>query len=323
MKNSRKILSLVLSFVLLLALPLSLFGCKSKPVIGVIQFGTHESLNNCYEGILEGLKAGGVNLDDYDVRCLNSNFDVDSAAAQATSLVNAGAKVILGIATPTAVAAANASDGKLPVVYCAVTDDAIMKNYSAICGSSDRPNYVKTLELVTSVMGRGDLKIGVISHTSEDSDAVMISDLKEAAKAYAGMEIDVRYLSDITTIGTLTASMISSDKVDCFLNLLDNTVVGQLTNILAVTDEAKIPVFGSEIEQVKAGCIAASSIDYNEVGAIAGGMAAKILAGTSADSLGCKVVSEPTAYYSSAVCEKLGIAAPADPSVIAVESLGK
>ena len=42
---------------------------------------------------------------------------------------------------------------------------------------------------------------------------------------------------------------------------------------------AKIPVFGSEIEQVKSGCVASMGIDYYQLGIKTGKMAAKILKG--------------------------------------------
>ena len=314
-----RLLCAALSVLLLLAAPLALSSCAKKPVLGILQFGTHESLNNCYRGILDGLAAGGTDVSAYDVRYLNANFDGDLAATQASTLVNLGAKVIIAIATPTAIAAANASLGNVPVVFCAVTDEGAMKDYSAVCGASDRPNYQQTLALVTAFMGREDLNIAVISHTTESSDAVMISDLRAAAAAYAGMDIRVRYISEVATIATVTESMID-DGADCFLNLLDNTVVGQLDSILAVTDAYGIPVFGSEIEQVKAGCLAASSIDYNEVGSIAGGMAAAILANEAApEALGCRVVSSPTPCYSPAVAQKLGISVPNMVGLVAVE----
>ena len=41
------------------------------------------------------------------------------------------------------------------------------------------------------------------------------------------------------------------EKVDCMTNLTDNTVVSSLPTILEMANEKKIPVFGSEIEQVK------------------------------------------------------------------------
>ncbi len=307
-----KAASIVLSAAVLSASVSALASCgNDKPIIGIMQFGTHESLNNCYTGIMKGLEEAGITADDYDIQLVNDNFDGDTAASHAKAFVNKGAAAIVGIATPSAMQAANASNGEIPVVYCAITDDSVMSNYKNVCGSSDRPNYEATLELVTSVMGKDDLKIGVIASTAEDSDAVMIKDLQAAATAYEGMVIDVKSITDITTIGTLTTSMIEADGVDCFLNLLDNTVVGQLDNILAITDKAGVPVFGSEVEQVVDGCVAASSIDYIEIGRIAGEMAAKILKGEStAEKLGSKVISDPTPYYDPAAIKKFNLNVP-------------
>ncbi len=289
-------------------------GCgESKPTIGIIQFGSHESLNNCYDGIVAGLEEAGIALEKYNVEYLNSNFDASVSQTQANNLVNKGAKVIIAIATPSAVAAANAvSDTEIPVVYCAVTDATVMENYKNITGSSDIPNFEKQLELVTAVMGKKDLKIGVLYSTEESSSPVQVSDLKKAAEKYEGMQIFDSAVADITTIDTKTNELIDRG-VDCFVNLLDNTVVGKLeSNILPITNEKKIPIFGSEIEQVKVGCVASSSIDYVDVGKSAGKSAAEILGGKSADSINVAYITDPTMYYNSSVCELLGIEVPTE-----------
>lgn len=307
----KKLLALILTLVLIFTF--AACGSESKPTIGIIQFGSHESLNNCYDGIIAGLEEAGIDLDDYNVEYVNSNFDASVSQTQANNLVNKNAKVIIAIATPSAVAAANAAaDSDIPVVYCAVTDATVMENYSNITGSSDIPNFEKQLELVTAVMGKTDLKIGVLYSTEESSSPVQVSSLKEAAKKYSGMEILDSAVADITTIDTKTNELIDRG-VDCFVNLLDNTVVGKLeSNILPITNGKKIPVFGSEIEQVKVGCIASSSIDYVDVGRSAGKSSADILGGKSADDIAVAYITDPTSYYNSKVCDLLGIAVPTD-----------
>lgn len=75
--------------------------------------------------------------------------------------------------------------------------------------------------------------------------------------------------------------------------------------------EKKIPVFGSEIEQVKKGCVASSSIDYkNDVGMAAGKAAAEVLGGKSASDIPPVVVTNPQVYINSAACEELGLKLP-------------
>ena len=208
-------------------------------------------------------------------------------------------------------AAANAAaDNDIPVVYCAVTDTTVMENFKNITGSSDIPNFEKQLEVVTAVMGKSDIKIGVLYSTDESSSPVQVANLKEAAKKYSGMEIIDSAVSDITTIDTKTNDLIDRG-VDCFINLLDNTIVGKLeTNILPIINEKKIPVFGSEIEQVKIGCVASASIEYIDVGRAAGEAAAKILNGTKASDIPVAYISEPQVFYNSSVCSLFGLNAP-------------
>lgn len=309
----KKLLSVLVIFTMLITM---LAGCgNSKKTIGIIKFGSHASLDNCYDGIVKGLEESGINLDDYNVEYLNSNFDPSVSQTQANNLVNKNADVILAIATPSAVAAANAAaDNDIPVVYCAVTDATVMENFKNITGSSDIPNFEKQLEVVTAVMGKSDIKIGVLYSTDESSSPVQVANLKEAAKKYSGMEIIDSAVSDITTIDTKTNDLIDRG-VDCFINLLDNTIVGKLeTNILPITNEKKIPVFGSEIEQVKIGCVASASIEYIDVGRAAGEAAAKILNGTKASDIPVAYISEPQVFYNSSVCSLFGLNAPTAPN---------
>ena len=95
------------------------------------------------------------------------------------------------------------------------------------------------------------------------------------------------------------------------MNLLDNTIVGKLeSNILPLTNAKKIPVFGSEIEQVKVGCAASASIDYVTVGKSAGTAAAAILGGKSVADIPVATITDPANYYNSEVCRTLGLTVP-------------
>ena len=311
MKNIKKIITFILTLTIIFAFA----GCASdtseKKTIGIIQFGSHASLNNCYDGIMQGLKENGINEEDYNIEYVNSNFDASVSQTQANNLVNKKASVIIAIATPSAVAAANAAaENDIPVVYCAITDATVMKNYENITGSSDIPNFEKQLEVVTGFMNKTNLKIGVLYSTEESSSPVQVENLKAAAKKYEGMEILDSAVADINTIDAKTNELIDRG-VDCFVNLLDNTVVGKLeTNILPITNEKKIPVFGSEIEQVRVGCAASASIDYIDVGASAGKAAAEILGGKSAAEIPVAYITEPTNYYNSKVCGELNLTVP-------------
>lgn len=83
----------------------------------------------------------------------------------------------------------------------------------------------------------------------------------------------------------------------------------------------KSPVFGSEIEQVKIGCLAAEGIDYIALGKQTGKMAAKVLKGeTKASEQNFETITEPGFYVNNKVAENLGITVPDDLANNAVES---
>lgn len=304
----KKFVAFILTLSSLFIMSFSLTACgDNRPIIGIIQFGTHESLNNCYKGIVEGLSEN-VNIDDYKIEYLNSNFSAEISQSQANTLVNSKAKVIIAIATPSAIAAATSATGKnIPVVYCAVTDSSTVKNFENITGTSDIPDFNAQLKLVTSFMGKSNLKIGVLMSTEESSDALQIETLKTAAMQYEGMEIISKTVNDITTIDTNIDALINNngDKIDCIVNLLDNTIVGKLQNIISKANSANIPVFGSEVEQVRSGCLASASIDYITVGKLAGGQASKILKGANVKDVSPLTMENETyPYYNESVLSK-------------------
>ena len=73
-------------------------------------------------------------------------------------------------------------------------------------------------------------------------------------------------------------------------------------------NEKKIPVFGSEIEQVRLGCLAAEGLDYVALGKQTGKMAAEILKGEKkASEMNYETISEPGLYINTKTAEDLGV----------------
>lgn len=78
-----------------------------------------------------------------------------------------------------------------------------------------------------------------------------------------------------------------------------------------MANEANIPVFGSEIEQVRIGCLAAEGLDYIELGKQTGRMAAQVLKGEKkASEIPYETIEDSSLYLNTAVAENLGIEIP-------------
>lgn len=292
---------------------------KENVTIGIGQFGEHGSLDNCREGFIAGLaEEGFVEGENLTIINENAQFDTGIANQIAGGFVGKGVDLIAGIATPMAQSAFNAAKGKdIPVVFTAVTDpDAAMLTSGDITGTSDKLPVEAQLTLIRSMLPEAK-KIGILFTTSEVNSESTIAEYKEMAEDF-GFEIIDMGVSVSADIPLAADKLLS--QVDCITNLTDNTVVGSLPLILNKATAKNIPVFGSEIEQVKLGCIAAEGLEYVELGKQTGKIAAKILKGEkTADEIPYEIIEESILYTNTKVMESFGLSLPEDFVARAVE----
>lgn len=281
--------------------------------IGISQFAEHGSLDNCREGFLEGLKQAGIEEGkNLTVDYQNAQTDTGTASTIADSFVSAKDDMICAIATPCAASAYNSCmNTDIPVIYTAVSDPVAAglanedgTNVGNVTGSSDVLPVEEQLKMIRALMPDAK-KIGILYTTSEANSCSTIKEYKELAGKYDFEIVDtgINTPADIELAATDLVT-----KADCLCNLTDNTVVNALQTVLDKANTAGIPVFGSEIEQVKAGCVASMGIDYYQLGIETGAMAAKILKGeTTAVDTPFISASKAELYVNTAAAEKIGM----------------
>ncbi|MEI3501962.1 MAG: ABC transporter substrate-binding protein [Anaerovoracaceae bacterium] len=256
------------------------------------------------EGIAEGKNLEVL----YD----NAQSDTSVPTTIASSYISQNVDLICAIATPSAAAAYNAArDTGIPVVYTAISDPAEAglvtedgKNVGNITGSSDKLPVTEQLQMIRDILPDAK-KIGIIYTTSEANSISSIETYKKEAGSY-GFEIVDTGINTIADVDLAAADLV--EKVDCICNLTDNTVVQALQNVLDKANAKKIPVFGSEIEQVKSGRLASVGIDYFEVGRQTGIMAAKILKGeATAEDTPYIQATKSDLYINTAAADKIGL----------------
>lgn len=321
MKNSIK-KALACAFALLTAAgaaacssaPAASGGADKKATIGILQYATHPSLDNCTEGFKEGLKAGGFEEGkNLTIDFQNAQADNGNADLMAKNMVSKKYDMVAAIATPAAMAAYSAAQGTdIPVVFTAVSDPAaaglVQSNEKPglnCTGSSDVLPLEAQLKMIRAFLPDAE-KIGVLYTASEPNSVSTLKRFRELVPKY-GFTVEAVGINNSSEVSAGAASLVAK-KVDCINNFTDNNVVNNLSTLLQAADGAKIPVFGSEVEQVKNGCLASQSIDYVALGKKTGEMAAKILKGEAK-------VSETPVYTVSegkAVLQKLGLSLPAD-----------
>ncbi|MFA5527561.1 MAG: ABC transporter substrate-binding protein [Peptostreptococcales bacterium] len=313
----------IVSFIIVMALFVSLIsGCSDKeiPVIGISQYGEHASLDNCREGFLQGLMDSGLEEGkDFNLDYQNAGFDdaINTQIAQSFSANNVD--LMVGIATPSATALyAAAEDKNIPVVFTAITDPVEAKlDQGNVTGTSDKLPVSAQLELIRTLQPEATT-IGILYTTSEPNSISAIAEYQEKAPAY-GFSIEAIGITMQSEV-TLALDTLIAKNVDCFSNLTDNNVVGVLPSILEKTTDAGIPVYGSEVEQVKKGCVASAGIDYYQLGISTGKIAAQIIKGeATAEEIPYETIQEYHVYVNSEALNEMNLELPESISNNAIE----
>lgn len=292
--------------------------------VGIAQFAPHGSLDNCVEGFKQGMaEAGYVEGENVTYNFQNAQADMANTNQIAQSMAAANVDLLCGVATPMAQACYNAAKGQIPVIYTAVTDPVAAElakedgtSVGNVTGTSDKLAVEAQLEMIRKFMPDAK-KIGILYTTSEANSVSAIAEYKELAPKY-DFEIVESGISQTSDIPIAAADLAS--KVDCISNLTDNTVVSALATVLDCANKANIPVFGSEIEQVKNGCAATEGLDYIALGKQTGAMAARVLKGEKAEDIPFETISEYSLYINSKALESLGLTCPEDLKASAIEA---
>lgn len=329
MKKSKKFLAMVL------ALSTALFasacgspadsssgavsGTPGKNLkIGVIQYAPHPSLDNCYKGLLQGLAdAGYKEGENLTIDFQNAQGDPANSDLIAKNMAAQKLDLIVGIATPAAMSAYSAAKSEgIPVVFSAVSDpvaagivQSLEKPDTNCTGTSDVLPLEEQVKMIRAFLPDAK-KIGVLYTTSEPNSVSQLAELKKVSVDY-GFEIVEVGVTNASEVAAAAASAVAKG-VDCLNNFTDNNIVNNLSVVLQATNQAKIPVFGSEIEQVKNGCLASQSIDYVALGAETGKMAARVLSGENASGIPVYQVKDFSPVYNPDVCDSLGLSLPAE-----------
>ncbi|HEM4717351.1 TPA: ABC transporter substrate-binding protein [Streptococcus suis] len=281
-----------------------------KIKIGVLQFVTHDSLDEIYKGIKAGLEEGGyTTTDNLEIDFMNAEGDQSQVQTMSKKLVDNGNELLIGIATPAAQSLANATT-ELPIIMGAVTDPVganlvtDLKNPGGnITGVSDQTPVADAVSLIKEITP--DAKtIGVLYSSNEDNSKIQVAEFKAAAEeaGYTVLEYAVASSNEIAA-----TVEVASSKADVLFTPVDNTVASAFSTVVSVANKTKTPIFTSVEDMVEGGGIASVTLSQYDLGVATGKMAAKILDGANPADTPVQIFNEGTVVVNQKVAKELGI----------------
>ncbi|HFI0587057.1 TPA: tryptophan ABC transporter substrate-binding protein [Streptococcus suis] len=283
---------------------------SEKVKIGVLQFVTHDSLDEIYKGIKAGLEEGGYSTtDNLEIDFMNAEGDQSQVQTMSKKLVDNGNELLIGIATPAAQGLANATT-ELPIIMGAVTDPVganlvtDLKNPGGnITGVSDQTPVADAVSLIKEITP--DAKtIGVLYSSNEDNSKIQVAEFKAAAEeaGYTVLEYAVASSNEIAA-----TVEVASSKADVLFTPVDNTVASAFSTVVSVANKTKTPIFTSVEDMVEGGGIASVTLSQYDLGVATGKMAAKILDGANPADTPVQIFNEGTVVVNQKVAKELGI----------------
>lgn len=246
--------------------------------VGVLQLTQHAALDAANEGFVEALDESGIK---YTIDQQNANNDQSACATIASKLVGDGDDLIYVIATPAAQAVA-AATSDIPIVGSAITDYAASglvadndKPGGNLTGTSDMNPVDDQIAMLQKVLPNAK-HVGMLYCTAESNSQMQV-EMAEAACDKAGLTHDRYTVSSSNEVQSVVESMVG--KVDAGYTPTDNTIAAAAAQVGQIAKEGKLPFITGEENMCMGMGICTLSIDYKELGKMAGQMAVKILKG--------------------------------------------
>ncbi len=313
----KRMLSLLLAMVFVVAM---ISGCGaegSKAVkIGVIQYVQHASLDESYQGFVDGLaEAGYVVGENIEVNYQNASGEVGNCQQICSVFASENTKLVLAIATPAAQSAVNVFEDKdVPVLFTAVTDavgaglvnsnEAPGKN---VTGTLDMPVIADQIGVIKDVLPEA-ATLGILYTSSEANSEIQAKEAKAAAEAL-GMEVIIATATGTNDIPQVMSSVVGT--VDAIYIPSDNGFASAMATVNSTAVENQLPVFCAVEAMIAEGGIATTAINYYELGKQTAAQAVKILKGEAkASEIAVETQKECALVVNKTFAESVGVTIP-------------
>ncbi len=305
----KKTLSIILA-VMIAGSCLFFAGCQDSSAdytVGICQLMEHESLDKATQGFMDALTAemekAGKTVDIQK----NVAGEADLCLPIINTYTSKNVDLIMANATPALLAAANGT-GSIPILGTSVTDynDTFPSGIPAnVSGTSDAVPFSEQAQMMIDTLNLvANDTVGVLYCINESNSKLQYEAVKALFEAKSIVVKEYTF-SEISEMQGLVTRMAGECKAVYIPS--DNTVAKDDGIVGTICSEKNVPVYTSYASSI---CYASLAIDYYELGAETGRMAAQILLEGKAPTDIAIATLTPATTYNEELCQQLGIAIP-------------
>ena len=302
--------------LLMIAAPVT---AAERAVVAVSQIVEHPALDACRNGLLDGLRAAGfVEGDNLTFKFQTAQGNPATAAQIAAQFVGESPDVLVGIATPSAQALANAT-ADIPIIFSAVTDPVgaklitdMAKPSANITGLSDISPVEQHVDIMQEIVP-GLKTIGVVYNPGEANAVSLVELLKKAAQT---RNIAVAEATASRTAEVQSAAQAIVEQSDIIYAMTDNTIASAIAALVSAADAAQTPVFGAATSYVvddngkAVGAVAAVGFNYYQIGKQTAEYVVGVLQGKKIADMPARIAVGTDIFINPAAARKNGVTLP-------------
>ncbi|MDH6364163.1 putative ABC transport system substrate-binding protein [Enterococcus sp. PF1-24] len=281
--------------------------------VGILQYVSHEALDQISEGVVEGLaERGYVEGENLEIIFYNGQGDQSKLATMSQQLIDKKCDVLVGVATPAAQSLANATSS-IPIIMAAITDpikadlvQSLEEPGGNITGLSNRPSVEDQFALAAELLPKAK-KIGILYSSAEDNSKSQVESATVAATAL-GLEVSEYVVNSTNEIAQTVEVM--AEKADYIYLPQDNMIATAMPTVVAEANKSMTPIVTSVDTMVEAGGLVSIGQNQKDLGFESGKMVADALDGRKPATTPVYIYTKVEAVINMQQAEFLGIEIP-------------
>lgn len=288
-------------------------GGKHIPTVGVANYGAHPIIDVVVSAFKSRLSERGY-LEGKNIKILWKSVegDVNLASTVAQSLLDSHVDAIMSITTPVSQAVYNVAKGKVPVIFCGVTDPisaGLVMSWnntpgSGVTGTSDRWPYAEQLDLIKTMLPNVK-RVGFPYNSGEANSQYALRQILPLAES-RGMEIVTTVANNANEVNRAVEAL-ANRGIDAIYVSSDNTVMAGFPAVLKIAHQRRIPVFVGESANVEKGGLATFSVDYRQLGAITADLVIRVLSGEDPGKIPVATFEGKELYINLQAAQDMGV----------------